>query len=64
LGDEEKKEILIVATLIARKANEATVGSGEVCVLKEYGVKCLICVGAYGKNLASITVYKFCTLQR
>jgi hypothetical protein len=68
----------MVATLVARNANEAVVapavGSGGVCVLCELGGR--FCVGAFGRNLASVAVkmflheiyvvkkfYKFCTFN-
>jgi hypothetical protein len=53
-----------VATLVARNANEATVapmvGSGGVCVWRESvesGGR--FCVGAFGRNLASVVVKSF-----
>jgi hypothetical protein len=50
-----------VATLVARNENEAMVapmvGSGGVCVLRESGGR--FCVGAFGRNLASVAVKMF-----
>jgi hypothetical protein len=60
-----------VATLGARNANEAvvnpTVGSGAVCIWREPGVwksGGRFCVGAFGRNLASVAVKMFPHLIR
>jgi hypothetical protein len=49
-----------VETLVARNANDAMVapmvGSGGVCSLESGG---RFCVGAFGRNLASVTVKMF-----
>jgi hypothetical protein len=49
--------------VVARNANEAVValmvGSGGVCVRRESGVRRSFCVGAFGRNLASVAVNMF-----
>jgi hypothetical protein len=54
----------MVVTLVARNENVAMVGSGGVCVWQESGVKSGIqfCVGAFGRNPASVTVNMFSRL--
>jgi hypothetical protein len=56
--------VLTVATLIARNANEAMVapmvGSDGVCFWLESGGR--FCVGAFGRNLASVAMKMFAHL--
>jgi hypothetical protein len=60
--------------MVARSENEAMVVCGGVCVWRESGVR--VCVGAFGRSLASVAVkifshliyfvkkfYKFCTFS-
>jgi hypothetical protein len=45
---------MMVATLVARNADEAVVMSGRVCIRRESGVR--FSVGEFGRNLASVAV--------
>lgn len=52
-----RNEVLVVALLVASNANEIMVGSGRVCFWQESGSQ--FCIGAFGRNLSSVTVKMF-----
>jgi hypothetical protein len=41
-------------TLVAVNANEAMVGSGRVCFGRSLASGGRVCIGAFGRNLASV----------
>jgi hypothetical protein len=53
---------LMLATLVARNANEAVVGSGRMCIWQESGIR-QFGFGALGRNLASVTMKVFFTFS-
>jgi hypothetical protein len=50
----------MVATLVARNANDTMVGSGGICFCQESGG--LFCVVTFGRHLASVAVKTFSDL--
>jgi hypothetical protein len=59
--------VLTMATLAARNPNEVMmvpeVGSSGICVWREYGIRRLICVGAFVRNVASFAVKMYSTFN-
>jgi hypothetical protein len=51
-----KKQVLTVASVVARNANGPMVGSGGVRFWRESEVRMSVCVIAFGRNLASVAV--------
>jgi hypothetical protein len=57
-----KLEVLTAVNLIGRNANKAMVESGGVCVWREFDSDGWLCVGTFGRNLASVAVKTFSSL--
>jgi hypothetical protein len=52
-----------MATLVARNVNKKLVAPGEMYVQLKSGVRGSVCVGAFARNLASVAVKTFFTLN-